>query len=83
MGGSTGTARRRTWRWVTRDVEYSAWDVSIWFTSRKPTLDGKGLWWGHGKPGRKAEHKDLVELLGLSIQPGTCQKVQFTAKVVK
>jgi len=76
--------KRMTWAWVSRneDSEYNAVLV---------------LWSGRSKPSLRAcEHEGLINreavlicsreferVTGLAIKPGTCQKVQFTAKVIK
>ncbi len=84
MGGSTGTARRRTWVWVTVDDD-SYQGIGIWDTDTEPTPNDEGGWESGGS-GWSYVPKHLTGVFGLdilSIRPGTCQKVQFSAKVVK
>ena len=82
MGGSTGTARRRTWVWVTMDAEEVGGVIGVWCAARKPKPTDNGCWCA-GWSDVEFFDEPAADLFGLSLKPGTCQKVQFSAKVVK
>ncbi len=75
-------AKRRTWRWVTRDVGF----VKIWAEYKKPELNSYGEWWNlsSGAPGPTTVAAFTIHtLFGLTIPTDHPVKVEFTAKVVE
>ena len=76
-------AKRRTWRWVTRDPDSNLL-VVVWRSSEKPQLDVDRLWGNVDQdsmfPICADEFKCLTDLIIPTDRP---VKVEFSARIVE
>ena len=72
----------RNWRWVSRDSDS---DMVYAFTEAKPPepLEEDDAIIFDGFILCSMLHDEFLALTGIHIQPGTCRKVEFTAKVLE
>lgn len=74
--------KKRTWRWVTRDNEYSL-AVLVHESAIKPVLSPSGKGWKSQSGCNLITIWLMAEVIGIDIQPGECLKVEFgAAKII-
>lgn len=71
---------RRTWRWVTRADASTA--IAVWSSTKKPK-GCFGYWTQDNGSMTYLCAKGFEKLTGIRIAPGSCQRVEFTARVIE
>lgn len=74
---------RRTWRWVSAHEPFLTGVtnsyIRIWISKDRPPLDGKT-----GQHQRiVVSCKEFKKLFGITIKPGECLKVEFSARIIE
>lgn len=74
--------KQRTWRWVTRVAASRV--IMIWKQTKKPRYDKYDGTWNCDffNFGIVICHAEFLAVTGIDVQPGTCVKVEFKAKVI-
>ncbi len=75
-------AKRRTWRWVTRS--HGTDFVDVWLHVDRPRM-GEFVWRQKSffAPCRVVCSKEFKAVFGITIPPGACVRVEFTARIVE